>query len=69
MLLVLGIWFASFVVHLFAPLAQQHSHSGLSLRLRHGRAGQPDHLRRGAFWFGKRQNQVDEEFGAYRIDP
>ncbi|MBY0334332.1 MAG: DUF4212 domain-containing protein [Acetobacteraceae bacterium] len=61
---VLALWFfASFVVHAFAP-AINHIHIlGFPLGFYMAAQGSLVIFVVGLFWFARRQNQIDEEFG------
>jgi putative solute:sodium symporter small subunit len=64
MLLVLGIWFFfSFVVHIFAPSLNSIRILGFPLGFYMAAQGSLIIFVVALFWFGKRQNQIDEEFG------
>ena len=64
MLLVLGIWFvAGFVVHIFAPSLNGIRILGFPLGFYMAAQGSLIIFVVALFWFGKRQNQIDEEFG------
>jgi putative solute:sodium symporter small subunit len=64
MLLVLGIWFVfSFVVHIFAPSLNSIRILGFPLGFYMAAQGSLIVFVVALFWFGKRQNQIDEEFG------
>ncbi|WP_270938108.1 DUF4212 domain-containing protein [Falsiroseomonas oryzae] len=61
---VLGIWFfASFAVHFFAPMINPIHILGFPLGFYMAAQGSLIIFVVGLFWFGKRQNQIDEEFG------
>ena len=60
----LGIWFfASFVVHLFAPSLNTIHILGFPLGFYMAAQGSLIIFVVALFWFAKRQNQIDEEFG------
>jgi len=64
MLLVLGIWFFfSFVVHMFAPSLNSIRILGFPFGFYMAAQGSLIIFVVALFWFGKRQNQIDEEFG------
>jgi putative solute:sodium symporter small subunit len=64
MLLVLGIWFFfSFVVHIFAPSLNGIRILGFPFGFYMAAQGSLIIFVVALFWFGKRQNQIDEEFG------
>jgi putative solute:sodium symporter small subunit len=64
MLLVLGIWFFfSFVVHIFAPSLNSIRILGFPFGFYMAAQGSLIVFVVALFWFGKRQNQIDEEFG------
>jgi putative solute:sodium symporter small subunit len=64
MLLVLGIWFFfSFVVHIFAPSLNSIRILGFPFGFYMAAQGSLIIFVVALFWFGKRQNQIDEEFG------
>ena len=67
MLLVLGIWFFfSFVVHIFAPSLNGIRILGFPFGFYMAAQGSLIVFVVALFWFGKRQNQIDEEFGVQR---
>jgi putative solute:sodium symporter small subunit len=64
MLLVLGIWFFfSFVVHIFAPSLNGIRILGFPFGFYMAAQGSLIVFVVALFWFGKRQNEIDEEFG------
>ncbi len=64
MWLVLGIWvFFSFVVHLFAPSINSIHILGFPLGFYMAAQGSLIAFVVALFWFGKRQNEIDEEHG------
>jgi putative solute:sodium symporter small subunit len=64
MLLVLGIWFFfSFVVHIFAPSLNSIRILGFPFGFYMAAQGSLIVFVVALFWFGKRQNEIDEEFG------
>ena len=64
MLLVLGIWlFFSFVVHVFAPSLNGIRILGFPFGFYMAAQGSLIAFVVALFWFGKRQNEIDEEFG------
>lgn len=64
MFLILGIWFvAGFVVHVFAPSLNSIRILGFPLGFYMAAQGSLIIFVVALFWFGKRQNQIDEEFG------
>jgi putative solute:sodium symporter small subunit len=64
MLLVLGIWFFfSFVVHIFAPSLNSIRILGFPFGFYMAAQGSLIIFVVALFWFGKRQNEIDEEFG------
>ena len=64
MLLILGIWFVfSFVVHIFAPSLNGIRILGFPFGFYMAAQGSLIIFVVALFWFGKRQNQIDEEFG------
>jgi putative solute:sodium symporter small subunit len=64
MWLMLAIWFfASFVVHIFAPSLNQVKVLGFPLGFYMAAQGSLIIFVVSLFWFAKRQNQIDEEFG------
>lgn len=64
MWLVLGMWFfAGFAVHLFAPTLNGIKFLGFPLGFYMAAQGSLIIFVVGLFWFAKRQNQIDEEFG------
>jgi putative solute:sodium symporter small subunit len=61
---VLAIWFvAGFGIHLFAPLLNPIHILGFPLGFYMAAQGSLIIFVVALFWFGKRQNQIDEEFG------
>ena len=61
---VLGMWFfAGFAVHLFAPSLNAIKFLGFPLGFYMAAQGSLIIFVVGLFWFAKRQNQIDEEFG------
>lgn len=64
MWLMLAIWFVfSFVVHIFAPSLNQWKFLGFPLGFYMAAQGSLIAFVVALFWFAKRQNQIDEEFG------
>lgn len=64
MWLVLGIWaFAGFGVHLLAPTLNSIHILGFPLGFYMASQGSLIIFVVALFWFGKRQNEIDEEFG------
>ncbi len=64
MFTVLAIWFvAGFAVHLFAPSLNGIRILGFPLGFYFAAQGSLIVFVVGLFWFAKRQNQIDEEFG------
>lgn len=64
MWLVLGIWFFfSFVIHFFAPAINPIHILGFPLGFYFAAQGSLIAFVVALFWFGKRQNEIDEEFG------
>lgn len=64
MWLTLGIWFfAGFVVHLFAPVLNPIHIFGFPLGFYMAAQGSLIIFVVALFWFARRQNQIDEEFG------
>jgi putative solute:sodium symporter small subunit len=64
MLLILGIWFVfSFVVHIFAPSLNGIRILGFPFGFYMAAQGSLIIFVVALFWFGKRQNEIDEEFG------
>jgi putative solute:sodium symporter small subunit len=64
MWLVFGIWFFfSFVVHIFAPSLNSIVILGFPLGFYMAAQGSLIVFVVALFWFGKRQNEIDEEFG------
>jgi putative solute:sodium symporter small subunit len=64
MWLVFGIWFFfSFVVHVFAPSLNGITILGFPLGFYMAAQGSLIVFVVALFWFGKRQNEIDEEFG------
>jgi len=61
---VLGIWaFFGFFVHIFAPSLNSIHVLGFPLGYYIAAQGSLIVFVVGLFWFGRRQNQIDEEFG------
>ena len=61
---VLFIWFlASFVVHIFAPSLNRIHILGFPLGFYFAAQGSLIVFVVGLYWFARRQNQIDEEFG------
>jgi putative solute:sodium symporter small subunit len=61
---VLAIWFvAGFGIHLFAPSLNTIHVLGFPLGFYFAAQGSLIIFVVGLFWFAKRQNQIDEEFG------
>ncbi|MFN3447434.1 MAG: DUF4212 domain-containing protein [Roseococcus sp.] len=61
---VLAIWFlAGFGVHLFAPSLNPIHIAGFPLGFYFAAQGSLIVFVLGLWWFAKRQNQIDEEFG------
>lgn len=61
---VLAIWFiAGFGVHLFAPMINPIHILGFPLGFYMAAQGSLIAFVVGLFWFAKRQNEIDEEFG------
>ncbi|PWS38345.1 DUF4212 domain-containing protein [Falsiroseomonas bella] len=61
---VLAIWFvAGFGIHLFAPSLNAIHVLGFPLGFYFAAQGSLIIFVVGLFWFAKRQNQIDEEFG------
>ncbi|MFL1462333.1 DUF4212 domain-containing protein [Roseococcus sp. DSY-14] len=61
---VLAIWFvASFVVHVFAPSLNAVRVLGFPLGFYMAAQGSLVVFVVGLWWFARRQNQIDEEFG------
>jgi len=64
MLLILGIWFVfSFVVHIFAPSLNGIRILGFPFGFYMAAQGSLIIFVVALFWFGKRQIEIDEEFG------
>lgn len=64
MWIVLAIWFlAGFVVHIFAPSLNQTRILGFPLGYYMAAQGSLIVFVVGLYWFARRQNQIDEEFG------
>ncbi len=64
MWLMLAIWFfASFVVHFFAPSLNKIHVFGFPLGFYMAAQGSLIIFVAQLFWFARRQNQIDEEFG------
>ncbi len=64
MWIVLAIWFlAGFVVHIFAPSLNEIRVLGFPLGFYMAAQGSLIVFVVGLFWFARRQNQIDEEFG------
>jgi putative solute:sodium symporter small subunit len=61
---VLAIWFmASFGVHIFAPSLNPIHIAGFPLGFYFAAQGSLIIFVVGLYWFAKRQNEIDEEFG------
>ncbi len=64
MWIVLGIWFFfSFVIHFIAPTINPIHVLGFPLGFYFAAQGSLIAFVVALFWFGKRQNEIDEEFG------
>ncbi|MCS6932878.1 MAG: DUF4212 domain-containing protein [Acetobacteraceae bacterium] len=64
MWLMLGIWFVfSFAVHIFAPSLNSVRIFGFPLGFYMAAQGSLIAFVVALFWFAKRQNEIDEEFG------
>jgi putative solute:sodium symporter small subunit len=64
MWMVLAIWFvASFAIHFFAPSLNPIHVMGFPLGFYFAAQGSLIIFVVGLFWFAKRQNEIDEEFG------
>ncbi len=64
MWMVLGLWFfASFAVHIIAPSLNKIHILGFPLGFYMAAQGSLIIFVVGLFWFSKRQNEIDEEFG------
>jgi putative solute:sodium symporter small subunit len=64
MWLVLGMWFfSSFLIHLIAPTLNSITIIGFPVGFYMAAQGSLIIFVVGLFWFGKRQNEIDEEFG------
>jgi putative solute:sodium symporter small subunit len=61
---VLAVWFvAGFLVHIFAPALNPIHILGFPIGFYMAAQGSLIIFVVGLFWFAKRQNQIDEEFG------
>lgn len=64
MLTILAVWFfASFLVHIFAPSLNGIRILGFQFGFYMAAQGSLIIFVVGLFWFAKRQNEIDEEFG------
>jgi len=64
MWLVLALWFfASFLIHIFAPTLNTIRVLGFPIGFYMAAQGSLIIFVVALFWFGKRQNEIDEEFG------
>ena len=64
MLIILAVWFfGGFVVHLFAPSLNGIRILGFPFGFYMAAQGSLIIFVVGLFWFSKRQNEIDEEFG------
>jgi len=64
MWIVLGIWFFfSFAIHFFAPALNPIHILGFPIGFWFAAQGSLIAFVVALFWFGKRQNEIDEEFG------
>ena len=64
MWLVLGMWFFfSFIIHFIAPAINPIHILGFPLGFYFAAQGSLIAFVVALFWFGKRQNEIDEEFG------